>query len=42
MGSGMDDILRDAPIDGVCRLTLNRPDAFNGPGWSRRLIERLT
>ena len=42
MGSGMDDILCDAPIDGVCRLTLNRPDAFNGPGWSRRLIERLT
>ena len=42
MGSGMDDILCDAPIDGVCRLTLNRPDALNRPGRSRWLIERLT
>jgi enoyl-CoA hydratase len=25
----MGDILRDTPADGVCRLTLNRPDALN-------------
>ncbi|SCW60741.1 Enoyl-CoA hydratase [Sphingobium faniae] len=25
----MADILRDTPVDGVCRLTLNRPDALN-------------
>ena len=25
----MGDIMRDMPVDGVCRLTLNRPDALN-------------
>lgn len=25
----MADILRDTPVEGVCRLTLNRPDALN-------------
>lgn len=25
----MGDILRDTPLEGVCRLTLNRPDALN-------------
>jgi len=25
----MGDILRDIPVEGVCRLTLNRPDALN-------------
>lgn len=25
----MGDILRDTPVEGVCRLTLNRPDALN-------------
>jgi enoyl-CoA hydratase len=25
----MGDIVRDTPMDGVCRLTLNRPDALN-------------
>lgn len=25
----MADILRDSPVEGVCRLTLNRPDALN-------------
>ncbi|ASG22210.1 enoyl-CoA hydratase-related protein [Nitrospirillum viridazoti] len=39
----MDDILRDMPAPGVCRLTLNRPDALNALAYStyEALISQL-
>lgn len=39
----MGDILRDMPVDGVCRLTLNRPDALNSLTFSMysELIDHL-
>ena|SRR6218665_386519 len=39
----MTDILRDAPIEGVCRLTLNRPDALNSLTFAmyEELIDQL-
>lgn len=39
----MGDILRDTPIEGVCRLTLNRPDALNSLTFAMyaELIEHL-
>jgi enoyl-CoA hydratase len=41
--SVMGDILRDAPAEGVCRLTLNRPDALNSLTYSMygELIDQL-
>ncbi len=35
----MDDILRDSPVAGVCRLTLNRPDSLNALTYA--MYERL-
>jgi enoyl-CoA hydratase len=39
----MGDILRDMPVDGVCRLTLNRPEALNSLTYSMyaELIDHL-
>jgi enoyl-CoA hydratase len=39
----MGDIVRDTPLAGVCRLTLNRPDALNSFSFSMyaELIEQL-
>lgn len=39
----MSDILRDMPAEGVCRLTLNRPDALNSLTFSMyaELIDQL-
>lgn len=39
----MGDILRDTPMDGVCRLTLNRPEALNSLTFAMyaELIEHL-
>lgn len=39
----MGDILRDMPMEGVCRLTLNRPDALNSLTFAMyaELIEHL-
>jgi enoyl-CoA hydratase len=42
-GSFMGDILRDSPVEGVCRLTLNRPDALNSLSFAMygELIDHL-
>lgn len=39
----MGDILRDTPADGICRLTLNRPDALNSLTFSmyEELLDHL-
>lgn len=39
----MGDILRDMPVEGVCRLTLNRPDALNSLTFAMyaELIEQM-
>ncbi|MBO9376159.1 enoyl-CoA hydratase [Sphingomonas histidinilytica] len=39
----MGDILRDTPAEGVCRLTLNRPDALNSLSYAMygELIDHL-
>lgn len=39
----MGDILRDNPVEGVCRLTLNRPDALNSLSFAMygELIDHL-
>jgi enoyl-CoA hydratase len=42
-GRRMSDILQDRPAEGVCRLTLNRPDALNAFTFAMygELIDRL-
>ena len=39
----MGDIVRDAPLEGVCRLTLNRPEALNSLSFAMyaELIDHL-